>query len=201
MKAAKILTILVLVLGLAAEVANADYTFGEPTNLGPPVNSGATECFSTISSDGLELYLMDPFSPRPGGLGGWDIWVTKRPSASEAWGTPINLGPSINSESDDAKPSISADGLTLYFGSTRPGGHGGYDLWVSTRATITDDWSEPVNLGPTINSASDEAFSCISKDGLELYFSGFGIMGRPGGYGDADEKVSKRTAANKGRNG
>jgi hypothetical protein len=184
--------VLVLVLGLTIEVANADFTFGEPTNLGPPVNSGATDCFSTISWDGLELYLMDPFSPRPGGLGGWDIWVTKRPSTSEPWGTPVNLGPFINSESDDAKPSISADGLTLYFGSTRPGGHGGYDLWMSTRTTITDDWSEPVNLGPTINSASDEAFSCISKDGLELYFSGFGIMGRPGGYGDADIWVTTR---------
>ncbi len=130
--------VLVLALGLTAEVANADFTFGEPTNLGPPVNSEATECFSTISSDGLELYFMDPYVFQPGGLGGWDIWVTMRPSASESWGTPINLGPSINSESDDAKPGISADGLTLYFGSTRPGGHGGYDLWMSTRTTTKD---------------------------------------------------------------
>jgi hypothetical protein len=184
--------VLVMALGLAGEVANADFTFGEPTNLGPPVNSEAAEAFSTISSDGLELYFMDAHRPRPGGLGGWDIWVTKRTSASEPWGTPINLGPSINSESDDAKPSISADGLTLYFGSTRPGGHGGYDLWVSTRTTTKDGWSEPVNLGPTINSSSDEAFSCISKDGLELYFSGYGVMGRPGGYGDADIWVTTR---------
>jgi len=189
-------TVLVLVLCLTAEVVNADFTFGEPTNLGPPVNSEDSEVFSTISWDGLELYLMDAHDPRPGGLGGWDIWVTKRTSASEPWGTPINLGPSINSESDDAKPSISADGLTLYFGSTRPGGHGGYDLWMSTRATITDDWSDPVNLGPTINSSADEAFSYITKDGLELYFSGYGVMGRPGGYGDADIWVSTRATTN-----
>jgi len=184
--------VIALALLISTGGSNADYIFGEPTNLGPPVNSGASECFSTISYDGLELYFMDPFGPRPGGLGGWDIWVATRPSVSEPWGTPINPGPSINSESDDAKPSISADGLTLYFGSTRPGGHGGYDLWMSTRATITDDWSEPENLGATINSSADEAFPCISKDGLELYFSGFGAAGRPGGHGDADIWLTRR---------
>jgi hypothetical protein len=187
----KCLTLMLAFL-ISTGSANADYIFGEPVNLGPPVNSSASECFSTISYDGLELYFMDPFGPVPGGLGGWDIWVVTRSSVSEPWGAPINPGPPINSESDDAKPSISADGLTLYFGSTQPGGQGGYDLWVSTRATITDDWSEPENLGETINGPFDEAFPCISKDGLELYFSGFGEAGRPGGYGDADIWVTRR---------
>jgi hypothetical protein len=184
--------VITLVFFISTGSAKADYIFGEPVNLGTPVNSSASECFSTISYDGLELYFMDPFGPVPGGLGGWDIWVVTRPSVSEPWGIPINTGPPINSESDDAKPSISADGLTLYFGSTRPGGHGGYDLWVSTRATIKDNWSEPENLGPTINGSADEAFPYISKDGLELYFSGFGEVGRPGGYGDADIWVTRR---------
>jgi hypothetical protein len=170
-----------------------NFTFGEPVNLGPTVNSSGVECFATISSDGLELYLFDLDFLRPGGCGGWDIWVTRRPSVSEPWSEPINLGPPINTEYDDAKPSISADGLTLYFSSNRPGGYGAFDIWVSTRATVTDDWSAPVNLGEPVNSEFDEIFPCISSDGLELYFNEwFGAL-RPGGYGESDIWVAKRT--------
>jgi len=169
----------------------ADFTFGEAVNLGPIVNSKYDECFSTISSDGLEIYFMDVGILRPGGLGGMDIWVTKRSSVLEPWGEPLNLGAPINTEYDDVKPSISADGLTLYFGSTRPGGYGNFDLWMTTRATITDDWGEPVNLGETVNSPADEAFCYITTNGLELYFNEFGVP-RPGGYGDSDIWISKR---------
>jgi len=181
----------VAVFVLGSGSAKADFTFGEPKNLGPTINSAADDCFATISSDGLELYFMDVDLLRPGGLGGMDIWVTRRSSASEAWGEPVNLGPPINTEYDDAKPSISADGLTIYFGSNRPGGYGGFDLWMSTRAMITDNWGAPVNLGATINSSADEAFSYISTDGLELYFNEYGVP-RPGGYGNADIWVAKR---------
>ena len=56
------------------------------------------------------------------------------------FGEPINLGPTINSASWEERPYISADGLLLYFNSGRPGGHGGSDLWMSTRLTVEDDW-------------------------------------------------------------
>ena len=171
--------------------ARADFTFGEPVNLGPTVNSAGVECFATISSDGLELYLFDLDFLRPGGLGGMDMWMTRRSAVSAAWGEPANLGPPVNSEYDDVKPSISADGLTLYFGSNRPGGYGGFDLWMSTRANIADDWGKPVNLGETVNSEADEAFCYISPDGLELYFNEFGVP-RPGGYGESDIWVARR---------
>jgi len=175
---------------LGAGSAKADFTFGEAVNLGPTVNSAANEGPGTISSDELELYFWDCYFPRPGGFGGWDIWVTRRSSVSESWVEPVNLGLLINTEHDDAKPSISADGLTLYFCSNRPGGYGGLDLWMSTRATITDDWGAPVNLGEPVNGEADEAFPCVSTDGLELYFD----SGRPGGYGDWDLWVAKRAS-------
>ncbi len=171
--------------------AKADFTFGEPVNLGPTVNSADVECFATISSDELELYFFDLDFLRPGGLGGWDIWVTRRSSISEAWGEPANLGPPINTEYDDGNPSISADGLTLYFSSNRPGGYGEFDLWMSTRATVTDDWGAPVNLGEPVNSEADEIFPCVSTDGLELYFNEWGVF-RPDGYGEGDIWVAKR---------
>ena len=66
---------------LGAESVKADFTFGEPTNLGPTVNSPANEQAPSISADGLEFYFT---SDRPGGLGQWDLWVTTRADDKEA---------------------------------------------------------------------------------------------------------------------
>ncbi len=65
-----ILLVLVLALGLAAEVANADFFFGEPVNLGPPFNTLSGHASFVLSADGLELYIS---SDRPGGLGYIDM--------------------------------------------------------------------------------------------------------------------------------
>jgi len=177
----KISIVLVLTLGLAAEVAKADLTFGEPTNLGPIVNSSAGDGSPSISADGLELYLHS--------LG--DLWVTTRATTEDDWGEPVNLGSIVNSSVAEVTPSISADGLELYFcdwGDPRPGGVGEVDLWVTTRPTKDDEWGEPVNLGPTVNSSAFEGTPEISSDGLELYFE----SDRPGGYGLDDIYVTTR---------
>ena len=73
-------------------------------------------------------------------------------NADYTFGTPTNLGPEVNSSDYDFSPSITADGLQLYFESDRPGGVGTYDIWMSTRATKADDWGAPTNLGPPINT-------------------------------------------------
>ncbi len=165
--------------------AKADFTFGTPTNLGPMVNSSSSsDLVPSISSDDLQLYFV---STRPGGSGAEDLWVTTRPSISEPWGDPENLGPVVNSSFKDSGPSLSADGLELYFHSTRTGGLGGNDIWLSKRATKDDPWSEPVNLGPPINSDKDEATPCPSADGLELYLI-FGKVETP----EMSIAVSKR---------
>jgi Tol biopolymer transport system component len=176
---------------LSGRIAKADFTFGEAINLGPSINTEAHECFSTISSDRLELYFFDLYLVRASNIGGMDIWMIRRSSVSEPWGEPVNLGSPINTEYDDAKPSLSADGLTLYFSSNRPGGYGAFDIWMSTRATVTDPWGEPVNLGETVNSEFDEIFPCVSKDGLELYFCEWEVF-RPESYGGGDIYVAKR---------
>jgi hypothetical protein len=59
---------------------------------------------------------------------------------------PLNLGNTVNSAVFDGGPSISADGLSLYFASARPGGEGMEDLWLATRRTIGDTFGPPVNL-------------------------------------------------------
>src|SRR5580765_5344319 len=62
------------------------------------------------------------------------------------WSTPVNLGPTINSASSDQEAGISRDGLSLYFASNRPGGFGGFDMYVSQRASVDDPWGSPMNL-------------------------------------------------------
>ena len=64
--------------------------------------------------------------------------------ADFACGHPTNLGPKVNSSSLDAHPSISADGLSIFFYSTRSGGRGGRDIWMATRATTDDEWNAAV---------------------------------------------------------
>jgi Tol biopolymer transport system component len=164
--------------------AKADFIFGPPTNLGPTVNSSSNEFYKSISSDGLSLYFC---SNRPGGVGQKDIWVTTRETMDNPWGTPVNLGPTINSSANDGGVSISSDGLSLYFSSTRYRGNYA-DLWVTTRDTIYDPWNTPENLGTTVNSSSDQCYTSISADGLELYFS----SNRGGGVGGYDLWVTKR---------
>jgi hypothetical protein len=168
--------------------AKADFTFGTPTNLGPPVNSSYSERGPDISADGLELYFFDYPNTHPGGYGDWDIWVATRATKDNEWGTPVNLGLTVNSPAKEAYPSISADGLSLYFNSNRPGGYGGMDIWVTTRPTISDPWGTPANLGPTVNSSNREAGPCISDDGLSLFF----FSGRSGGVGGQDIWVTTR---------
>ena len=176
--------VLVLALDMTTQTAKADFTFGTPANLGARINTSAGDDPDCLSADGLELYLD---SDRPGGQG-WDIWVARRHANGDEWDEPQNLGPMVNSPSEDGIASIAADGLTLYFYSNRSGGYGSFDIYMTTRATRNDSWGMAVNLGSKINSAAVEDSPWISTDGLELYFNSM----RSGGYGKADLWVSTR---------
>ena len=174
--------------GLDTPQVFADFTFGAPTNLGPAVNSSATEAGQSISVDGLSLYFS---SNRPGGHGGYDLWMTQRLSKDSPWAEPVNLGPVVNSSAGEVTPCLSADGLSLYFcdwPSARPGGYGGEDLWVTTRETMDDEWGIPMNLGLSVNSSSDDWSPNLSTDGLSLFFD----SSRPGGQGDYDLWMTQR---------
>jgi len=185
-----ILLFLILALGLATRVTNADFTFGTPMNLGPMVNSSTFDGSPDISADGLMLYFD---SLRPEGLGNWDIWVTTKQTMNGDWSAATLLPPPVNSEFGDSGPCISSDGLSLYFASDRPGGYGSYDIWVTTRETTEDSWGPPVNLGPKVNSFLYDNHPSISSDGLTLYFDSYFLFG---GYGSADLWVTTRVTKN-----
>ena len=150
-----------------------------PVNLGAPVNSAADEWTQSISADKLELYFT---SWRSGGSGGADLWITTRETIEADWTAPVNLGPGVNSSADDINPSISTDGLCLFFFSLRPGGYGTRDIWMTTRRSRDDDWQTPVNVGPPINSASMDQGAFYWHPGRLLFF----CSSRPGGYGSLD---------------
>ena len=177
-KLSLMLIVVVSMIIMGSNSTKADFTFGEPENLGSVLNTTVGEGGMCISPDDLTLYFSTGYtgSVRPGGLGEEDIWMTTRTSSSQPWGTPVNLGSPINSSASEAFASISADGLTLYFcdffyGSARPGGVGGKDLWMSTRTSRNDPWSAPVNMGSIINSNDDDITPTTSADGLTLIFA------------------------------
>ena len=99
------------------------------------------------------------------------------------WSAPVNLGPAVNSKWDDMHPALSKGGLTMIFSSTRPGGAGGQDLWVSQRDSIDSPWQNPQNLS-MINSPYDDHAPNFTTDGHWLFFHST----RPGGC-DAGQRV------------
>ncbi len=117
-----------------------------PENLGPIVNSAFLDQGPFISKDSLSLYFA---STRPGSYGDNDFWVSQRASVDAPWEPPQNLGAIINTTARESTPTLSLDGHFLYFASSRPGGFGGLDLYVSRRHDKEDDfgWQTPVNLG------------------------------------------------------
>lgn len=137
--------------------------FSTPTNV-TNVNSSSVEYFPTLSNDRLSLYFT---SNRLGGAPGYDIWIAKRLSVSDEFNTP-NLMPAINSNSADEATALSADGLTFLVQSGRAQNNGGLDVWISTRASINEDFAAPTNLA-SINSASNDQATWFSPDSLRLY--------------------------------
>src|SRR6266850_4636284 len=93
--------------------------------------------------------------------------------ANSEWSAPVNLGETINTTFNEQAPSLSPDGLSLYFGSNRPraGGTTDTDLWVSHRSCRDCPWETPVNLGPVINSSVGDNGPSLSLDGHLLFFT------------------------------
>jgi len=156
------------------------HAWREPVNLGGQVNMWSADYGASLSGDGLTLYFD---SNRSGGSGKSDIWVTTRATLDDPWAEVMNLGSTVNTGAQEISPCISADGRWLCFRSWKSGGQGNCDLWLSTRAAPSDPWSDPVNLGPPVNSSSCEHDPSFSADGRTIFFAS---NDRPGGLGGDD---------------
>jgi hypothetical protein len=158
--------------------------WGPPRNLGPVIN--ATGAFWTgmpaQSADGKLLFFC---SDRPGGVGGLDIWVSRRDDVHDdfAWGPPSNLGADVNSAGDDCDPALLVDPetgvLTLYFASlNRPGGSGDWDIFTSAQAADGHfGVAVPVS---ELNTATRETSPNVRRDGLELIYTFSALPGNAG---------------------
>lgn len=158
-----------------------DGEWSEPEVVGAPISTPEyLEVEPLLSPDGNQLYIM---SNRPGGLGGMDIWVSEKVGGE--WSEPVNLGAPINSPyADHCLYFFGEDWDVAYWTSTRPGGFGGNDIWMSRR--VDGVWQEAENLGANVNSAASEHHSLPSPDGMSLYVS----SDRAGGYGAEDIYVT-----------
>lgn len=204
-------------------------------NITSPVNSGVSDYFPRVSSDGKTLYFTS--HTRDGGSGGEDVWYSNKTAegiwdspkpfyqfntashecimsispdgnvailfgnyngsfgrgdlfysvrTANGWSSPCNLGGKINTKDWETQATIGGDGKTMLFVSDRPGGQGGSDIYMTQ---LTDKgWTNPINLGPKVNTGNAEYYPALSADGKTLYFS---TNGR-GGFGGQDLFVCKR---------
>lgn len=199
--------LLVALAGVAATVCataiatSGDYSAWSPSvrveslaGTDPSFNGTALDGCPFISRDDKTFYMA---SDRLGGLGGIDIWVSKRESVEDPWGAPVNVGAPVNSPSNDFCPTISRDGHLFYFVSNRPSGCGLDDIYVTRLRP--GGWDPVANLGCDVNSAGAEASPFPLPEagsGPVLYFS----SNRAGGFsaeapgavtGDSDLYVSE----------
>ncbi|MBU0765466.1 MAG: OmpA family protein, partial [Bacteroidetes bacterium] len=86
------------------------------------------------------------------------------------WTDKTSFSKTINSKYRETSGCLSADGNILIFSSDKPGGYGRLDLYCSFRNKHTGEWTESINLGPTINTPYDEAYPYLMADGYSLYF-------------------------------
>jgi OOP family OmpA-OmpF porin len=136
--------------------------FGAPelvTGLGLSGSSWAP----AISADGLTLYFSNDSA------GSEDVYQATRSDRGSAFSAAVALS-ALDTSDDDGAPCPSADGLTLYFYSTRGGGVGARDLYSAIRATSSDEFAEPVLLDH-VNSSANDHLPRISADGLTLIFT------------------------------
>jgi len=78
--------------------------------------------------------------------------------------------PNFNTAFGEGCPFISRDGKRFFIASTRPGGLGGLDIWMSTRASVDEPWGEPVNVGAPVNSPANDFCPTLARDGHTFYF-------------------------------
>jgi outer membrane protein OmpA-like peptidoglycan-associated protein/tetratricopeptide (TPR) repeat protein len=133
-------------------------------------------CHPALSKDGKTLFFS---SDKPGGYGGMDLYTTTREIGGQ-WGTPVNLGPTVNTSANEMFPFLADDG-TLYLASNGHLGLGGLDVF-STQRVGKASWQTPENLGYPINTNSDDFGYIIDKDNKKGYI----VSNRPGGMGDDD---------------
>ncbi|MEA1887291.1 MAG: tetratricopeptide repeat protein [Bacteroidota bacterium] len=150
----------------------------KPARIDIDLNSRKRETSISFSEDGNEVFFTSDMRKS---IGGRDIFYMKRVRKNK-WTKPYNLGETVNSEYNEESVHVSENGDTIWFSSNRPGGMGGYDIYMSVKDDI-GLWSDPVNIGVPANSQSNDLFY---KPGKINRNEAWLASDRPGGYGGFD---------------
>lgn len=115
-----------------------------------------------------KLILRDPWN-KPKSIKDFTKFVGKALNHN-TWTEPEKINTLSDVAYNEFAPFLAADGVTLYYSSNKPGGLGGQDIWMTKRLDDTwQNWSEPVNLGPTVNSDDWDAYYTLDARGEEAY--------------------------------
>jgi hypothetical protein len=141
---------------------------------------------SFVEVEGNEyLYFSSSRAPAQGGFVPGEIYVSE--GAAGGFGPGVPVGALNDATANDIQPNVRKDGREVVFSSNRAGGQGDQDVWVSSRASTSDPWATPVNLGPAVNTRASESRPSLSWDAEQLLF------GRtPGPEGSSDVYVTTR---------
>jgi len=151
--------------------------WGEPKNVGVPVNSSGSEWYPTVAANGTIYFGSD----REGGKGRTDIYRSRLVDGK--YSEAENLGDLINSQFNEFEPLIAPDeSFLIFMAGGRPDGRGGFDLYVSYNRNGV--WTKPANLGDKINSSGNEYSPTISPDGRYFFWTST--------RGFADKPLEKR---------
>ncbi|GAB3324558.1 hypothetical protein GCM10027511_33070 [Hymenobacter humi] len=154
---------------------NKDGSLGAPIPISPAINTSYNEGAGSISGDGKTLVFAS--CDRPKAIGNCDLYISRR--TGNNWSAPVNLGTNVNSTEWDSQPTLSADGRTLYFTSTRRGGQGQEDIYVTTLQP-NGAWSPAKNLGTPVNTPGKDMAPFIHASGTTLYYVTDGLVGMGG---------------------
>lgn len=137
-----------------------------PKKLSSTINSRYDERGACFAENGKAIYFA---SNRPNGYGGFDLYVSLQDGKD--WGTPINLGPTINTKYDEDNPFMLPGEKYFYFSSDGHNSMGGLDIFQSKRIKNYTQWNKPVNLGYPINSTFDDDYFVQRTDGKYSFLS------------------------------
>ncbi|MBV9987367.1 MAG: PD40 domain-containing protein [Chitinophagaceae bacterium] len=157
--------------------------YAKSTPIDGDINLETNKGAISVSQDGNWMVFAGQFSNQA--HISFDIYMSYY--TPNGWSDPVKMGDGINTDFYESGPTLSPDKSALYFCSDRPGGFGGLDLYVSYRKP-NGRWSEPMNMGPKINSAGDEQAPYIHADNQTLYYTSNGLPG----YGNSDLFVIRK---------
>ena len=164
-----------------SEINGKDWLSARPIE--GKINTNTSEAAQSISSDGE--WMVFTAKDRKDSYGNYDLYFSTHNAFG--WTEPVNLGGKVNSDQWDSQPCLSPDKRELYFASRRLGGMGGVDIYVC-HLQSNGKWSEPENLGNTINTSGDDQCPFLHADNQTLYFVSNGHQG----FGGNDIFVSRR---------